>query len=364
MTLNERQQALTGFLTEHGVVPPDSASALQQQLTASDADEFGLPRIRALYQDASTRRYYRLEVEERSLILMDAPPASENPAAFIQTSGYLDALGARVPELIATDPDQGFLAIEDLGNQTFTRLLADGADEAQLYLAAVSELSTIQANFLAMSDHIDLPPYDFATTLREANLLVEWYLPARLGRVLGQSERDEFASIWRHLFDARAVISPVMVHRDYHVDNLLMVDDRCAMLDYQDALLGSPLYDLVSLLEDARRDVDPDLQLRLIRNWQEAHSSIAEDFNREYQFWGAQRHCKVAGIFTRLWLRDGKAQYLQHLPRVMRLLDRNLQADLLTPLREWLAQLLPAVTHADFTQDAASLRRMMSLDYP
>ena len=151
---------------------------------------------------------------------------------------------------------------------------------------------------------------------------------------------------------------PVLVHRDFHVDNLLLVGQRCAMIDYQDALLGSPVYDVVSLVEDARRDVDPAMRARLVERWRDCLDIPAEPYGRHAAFWAAQRHCKVAGIFVRLWLRDGKGIYLQHLGRVVALLGHLLATEeFLAPLRDWIAPRMTPVAHRDFAESAETLRR-------
>ena len=310
----------------------------------------------ALDPDASARRYFRLP--GRGLLLMDAPPPGERPAEFIAVTGHLERLGARVPRIHAADAKQGFVLMEDLGDDTFSRLLADGAREAALYDLAMDELIGLQTRCGAGMAGIDLPPYDESAALKEAALFTEWYLPARLGRALKTPEHDEYLEVWSGLFHALPPLAPVLVHRDFHVDNLLLVEQRCAMIDYQDALLGSPVYDVVSLVEDARRDINPAMRARLVERWRSRLGIAPETYSRHAAFWGAQRHCKVAGIFVRLWLRDGKAVYLQHLGRVMALLGRLLASeDYLGPLRDWIAPRLEPVVHRDFAESAEALRR-------
>lgn len=332
---NDRADAIEAFLESHQL-----------------ADAKRTP----LRQDASNRRYVRLNVGERNLILMDAPPQTEKPGAFVNTTRYLECLGARVPALIATDIGQGLLVIEDLGDQTFTRMLNEGADENNLYRDASAELVGIHRQYPVHARDIALAPYDFEATMTEASLFVDWYLPARLGAPLSRADHQEFRAIWQTLFAQRPATATVMVHRDYHVDNLLMVDGRCAMLDYQDALLGSPLYDLVSLLEDARRDVSQDLQDAILDQWRWDSPLNAQEFEREYRFWGAQRHCKVAGIFVRLWLRDGKDTYLHHLDRVMLLLARSLDAPSLEPLKRWISGKIGVIGHGKISKFQSASR--------
>ena len=304
--------------------------------------------ILPLVPDASTRRYFRIQQGSSSLMLMDAPPAVENPARFVQVTKYLQHLGARVPKIIASDTTGGWILLEDLGDQTLTHLLDKGISELSLYQSAVDSLLTVQRTFTARHTKIVLPPYDLTAMLGEAELFFDWYLPARLNHKLGPRECVEYRDIWADLYEGLPALNPVLVHRDFHVDNLLMVNDECAMLDYQDALLGSPAYDLMSLLEDARRDVDLSLQNQMMQYWIEQSGVDRDAFLGHYRFWAAQRHCKVAGIFVRLWLRDGKDVYLGHLPRVIRLLLKNLQSPALKPIKDWIVKILPELTHTDF----------------
>ena len=330
-----RERERNAFLTRHGL---ESA------------------HITPLVPDASARRYFRLDHAGVTSLLMDAPPPGEKPEAFVLVTGYLEKLGARVPRILASDVNLGFLLIEDLGDQTMTTLLQQGVDEARLYTQALDALIEMQMAFTRCATEIELPPYDLDAALEEAELLLRWYLPARLERPIEARELTEYRALWTALFESLPDLPDVLVHRDYHVDNLLIIKNNCAMLDYQDALLGSPVYDLVSLLEDARRDVNPALCERLTSRWQQRQQLDTTTFDRQYEFWGAQRHCKVAGIFVRLWLRDGKSAYLDHLPRVMWLLKRRLESPYMRPLKQWLLARMPELDHATLHDDPAMLR--------
>ncbi len=274
---------------------------------------------------------------------MDAQPPCERPAEFITVTEYLTQLGARVPQIHAADRNSGLVLIEDLGRDTFTQLLDHGHSAEALYTLAIRELVKLQTQCQASPVTLHLPSYNEAAALQEVSLFVEWYVPERLGHPLKPAYRDEFEDIFSRMYQKLPPLDPVLVHRDFHVDNLLLVNDRCAMIDYQDAVLGSPVYDLVSLVEDARRDVDSKIQSQIITYWQRHLKLPFDVFRQHYAFWGAQRHCKVAGIFIRLWHRDGKQGYLKHLQRVMRLLRGQLEADDgLLPLRNWMEHVLPS----------------------
>jgi N-acetylmuramate 1-kinase len=302
----------------------------------------GVPAV-PLAGDASFRRYYRLGRDGRSAVLMDAPPPQEDVGPFVAVAGLLRELGFSAPEVLAEDRGQGFLLLEDFGDDTYTRLLARGADEPALYRLAVDTLVALQQ---AVEQHgtPDLPPYDLERLLGEAALLVDWYRP------LTGALREEYLTLWRAVLPDGVVAPPTLVLRDYHVDNLMLLPGRqgirgCGLLDFQDAVTGQPSYDLVSLLEDARRDIPGPLREAMTERYLAAFPALDRvAFLRSAAILSAQRNCKILGIFTRLWKRDGKRQYLAHIPRVWRLLEADLGHPALAPLARWLDRHLPPET--------------------
>ena len=296
----------------------------------------------ALQQDASFRRYFRVTSDQGSALLMDAPPPMENVGAFLDITKRLQNTGVRVPRIYQSDEKSGFVLLEDLGDQTFTHLLDNGIEEEPLYRHAFNSLNMFQ-----QSEHMDisgLSPYGIQAILQEVSLFCDWYLPAVKGQQLKAKDKNEFERIWIALEQALPPVKPVLVHRDFHVDNLMMFEGECALIDYQDALSGSPVYDLVSLLEDARRDVSDPIQTQLKQEFLDKNLDLDRSlFESQYSFWAVQRHCKVAGIFVRLWLRDGKSNYLVHLPRVIGLLKKHLQHAQFGPLSNWIEQQMQGV---------------------
>jgi hypothetical protein len=296
--------------------------------------------------DASFRRYYRLGSDGRRAVLMDAPPPQEDVVPYIAVSQMLRRLGFSAPEVFAEDRAAGFLLIEDFGDDTYTRLLDRGADEPALYTLAVDTLVELQRAVEARGSP-DLPPYDTERLLAEAALLVDWYAPAALGEPLSAARRNEYLDLWRTLLPQAALPGETLVLRDYHVDNLMLLPDRsgvqgCGLLDFQDAVCGPPSYDFVSLLDDARRDVPADLRRRMTERYLAAFPALdPAAFLRSAAILAAQRNCKILGIFTRLWRRDGKPRYLVHLPRIWRLLERELAHPAVTPIARWLDRHLP-----------------------
>ncbi len=302
-------------------------------------------RMTALSGDASFRRYFRLAGGPSPALLMDAPPPREDVAPYVRVGRHLRALGFSAPEIHAEDPAQGFLVIEDFGDATFTRCLAEGADEAALYALATDTLIALHRHPDAAA--VDVPPYDAAALQREADLLIDWFLPAVTGAPTPPAVAADYREVWSSLYPLADAAAPTLVLRDYHVDNLMELSDRdgtaaCGLLDFQDALIGSPAYDLVSLVADARRDIRPALHEATVARYLAAFPALDRaDFLAAAAMLSAQRNCKIIGIFTRLMARDGKPAYLQHIPRVWRLLEADLAHPALAPARRWLDAAIP-----------------------
>jgi len=334
--------------------------------------------------DASTRRYVRLRMGDRSALLMDAPPKAESAScppeaddatrtalgynaiarlaggdsrrygAFAQT---LIARGLAAPDILAADYDQGLLVIEDLGDDLFARAIERGVRPQPLYEAAVDVLlalhevqapetlgvSTMRVPFLA---------YDRLAYKAEVDLLVEWLYPLVVGRKLSADLRAEWDELWDEALAGLHQTTPVIVLRDYHAENLFWLPSRSVLhrvglIDFQDGLKGSPAYDLVSLLEDARRDVEPDLAGAMIERYAvrgSARDRLFDEaaFRADYALLGAQRNAKILGIFARLWTRDRKPGYLRLLPRVWGYFERDLEAPDLAALKAWVDRHIPA----------------------
>ncbi len=278
---------------------------------------------------------------------MDAPPESEPVQPFLKVTFHLQKLGVRVPEIMFHDTGNGFILMEDLGTDTFTTLLYDGGDELTLYQSAIDVLTGLHSNSRATDIHTG--EYDFEQLIGEARLFTDWYLPAAQPQIMqaGHGQRHaSYVAAWQTIFNTLPQLDPTLVLRDYHVDNLIMVNNACAVIDYQDALIGSPAYDVVSLLEDARRNISDALSSKILARYFRHNPWTDRDtFMHHYAVWGAQRHCKVAGIFVRLWQRDHKPHYLNHLSRVMKRLENSLRHPALKPLANWCADHNICLTH-------------------
>ena len=290
--------------------------------------------------DASFRRYFRVVAGDRSAILMDAPPPHEDPRPFIAIAQWLCERGFAAPAIHGVDLDRGLVLLDDFGDVRM-RETVDAASEREigLYEAAIDILIRLHTHEAG-----PLAPYDRAVLHREANLLTEYYCPA-VGILPDQATYD---AAWDAVFEAALAGPRVTVLRDYHAENLMLIDggDGLGLLDFQDALAGHPAYDLVSLLQDARRDVDPALESVMLDRYKRL-TGAGEDFDVAYHVLGAQRNAKIVGIFTRLWKRDGKPRYATLCPRVWRYLERDLEHPALAPVKTWFDATIPPELRGD-----------------
>lgn len=303
-------------------------------------------KVEILAADASFRRYYRVGHGERRCVLMDAPPPQEDVRPFLTVARYLAQLGFSAPKILADDERRGFLLLEDLGDDTYTRVFDAGGDQDQLYDIAVDTLVHLHELSSAKTVPDEIPPYDMDRLVGEAMLFVDWYMPG-IGHPVSDNARRAYEDAWRNVFAAVADKRETLVLRDYHVDNMMWLPDRagtarCGLLDFQDALIGARAYDLMSLVEDARRDVSHERADRLIKRYVAGYGDVHETtLRRDIAVLGAGRHAKVIGIFTRLCNRDTKPQYLSHIPRVWRLLEHDLGHSALAPCAEWFRENVP-----------------------
>lgn len=295
--------------------------------------------ILPLAGDASFRRYFRVVDVERRAVLMDAPPPHEDPRPFVNIASYLSEHGFAAPAILASDLDQGLVLLEDFGDLRMREYVDASPDlEQDVYARAIDLLGELHAFPPA-----DIPPYDAAVYHREVDLLTEWFGPAA-GLELDQSS---YTAAWDAVLPLLNEGSPtVTVLRDYHAENIMLLPDLershgLGLLDFQDALAGHPAYDLVSLLQDARRDVSPAIERAMLARYRAA-TGVGEGFDAAYHVLGAQRNAKIIGIFTRLWKRDGKPRYLNYLPRMWDLLERDLAHPALVPVKSWFDANVPA----------------------
>ncbi len=283
-------------------------------------------QIKKIAGDASFRSYYRIFYQDKTFILMFAPPSQEDVAPFIKIDEILVNNGFHAPKILAKNIDLGFILLEDFGDETYSKALKKNiADEYFLYEKACDALIEIQKIPLK---NIDILHYNHATLFREVMLFIDWYLPWRNHKITLQQIQD-YKFHWIELFDKLSKKNQALVLRDYHADNLMVLNDKngfegVGLLDFQDALIGSYAYDLLSLLEDARRDVDEKNKQKLFDYFISKANYNREDFLIDYEIISLQRNIKILGIFARLHLRDGKNQYINFMPRVKDFVESRL----------------------------------------
>ncbi len=309
---------------------------------------WGGAEIRPLVGDASFRRYFRVHrADGDTAVLMDAPPKHEDIGPFLTVAGHLLDRGFHPPRPLAVDRGQGLLLLEDFGDDRVGPLLQrEPHREPAIYEAAVD----ILARLAGQPAPPDLAPYDDVAMSREVLLFPEWYVPALDLAVDDEGYLPAWRSVWSDVLRI-ADENPVMVLRDYHVDNLMVLPGGAdlGLLDFQDALAGHAAYDLVSLLQGSGRcDVAPELEEAMIERYCAA-ANVADRnlFRAHYEILGAQRNTKILGIFTRLWKRDGKPFYPSMHPRIWTYLERNLAHPALAPVRDWFDSNLPAEYRGD-----------------
>jgi aminoglycoside/choline kinase family phosphotransferase len=358
----ERREAMTTFLREAGW---------------SNAALSPLPG------DASTRRYIRLRRGDTGAMLMDQPQDAEVPQCppsatpderkslgynavarlagadcgrFVAVAEFLRNRELSAPTVYAADVKNGFVLIEDLGDDLYANVLANGhaSEEPKLYAAAIDALAQLHAEGAppALGNHKPFYAYDETALLAEIDLMTGWFIPLALGRAISEEEREEHRTLWHNALEPVLEGPAVFVHRDYHAQNLFWLPRRqgaarVGMIDFQDAVAGAPGYDLISLIEDARRDVSVELAEAMMQRYVAIRQSSDARFNAEaYRaqaaIVAAQRNAKIAGIFARLHTRDGKPRYLSYLPRVWGYLDRDLQHPALAHVKRWYDRKIPA----------------------
>lgn len=297
-------------------------------------------------EDCAFRRYLRLTRGGETAILMEAVPDGEGFATpghalrdYIRIGVYLRSLGLRAPEIYEADEKNGYLLLEDFGDTSFKAALAGGADRNELYGIAIDVLSHLRTH--AEPGAIDLPDYYQSHVHTGRRRIVDWYMPAVRGAKNPDGLAEEYLAVWDGIEKSLPPCPRGFLHIDYHVENLMWLPraekmNRCGILDFQGALTGPLPYDLANLLEDARTDVSPEIRAAMLdRYCTDMASDEKENFKNWYRVLATQFHCRVAGQFIRLAVKDGKARYLAHLPRVAGYLREGLDDPLLAPLKGW-----------------------------
>jgi hypothetical protein len=310
------------------MIPPASAPDFLAQHGWEGAE------IRPLAGDASFRRYFRVIAGDRRAVLMDAPPPHEDPRPFVAAAEWLVEAGLSAPRILARDLERGLLLIDDFGDVRLRETLDETPErETELYTLAVDLLVHLHSQ----PPMPGLRPHGLDQWLDELQLFPNWYCKA----LDIQVDAEAFNAAWRRVLApiAEDGLGPVTVLRDFHAENIMLVDGHSdvrhfGLLDFQDAVIGHPAYDLASVLEDARRDVTPAVERAMLDRYLSAIERRV-DFERAYWALAAQRNTRILGVFTRLWKRDNKPHYTSFQPRMWGLLERDLLHPTLEPVRAW-----------------------------
>ncbi len=331
--------------------------------------------------DASSRRYLRLmdgnrNSEGRRALVMDAPRMPDGPPIrdgkpysriahiaedvrpFVAIARHLRGLGLSAPTILAADLDGGLLLTEDLGHRVYGDELQRGASQLELWRAAVDALLTLHASPVSRTLPIGngethhVPDFDLTAMQIEIELLPDWYVPMLSGAALPLAERERFLVLWQPVLQRLCAEPPTLLLRDFHSPNLIWLPERTGVgnvgiIDFQDAMIGSAAYDLVSVLQDARLDVPEAVEAELLAHYCSCARTMLPQFDEgrfafAYRAFGAERNTKILGIFARLARRDGKPRYLQHIPRIWGYLERDLAHPELCALRSWYDLMFPA----------------------
>jgi N-acetylmuramate 1-kinase len=325
---------------------------------------WGAAQVSPLAGDASFRAYFRVQRHSETAVLMVAPPDKESVEPFVAIGRHLEKLGLAVPHIIGADPQAGLALLEDLGDALFPVALANGADEAVLYGHATDVLAHVHnqpcpSSLPGIADTHALPTFVARRLQDEVDRVLEWHWQEIHGEVAPDLVRDAYHAAWAPLWAQLSADPLVLTQFDYHSPNLMWLPERVGLqkigvLDFQDSLQGPAAYDVVSLLQDPRRDLLPGLEQEMIQRYKKARDTLDDaQFDTSYAILGAQRAARILGTFVRLWKRDGKPGYLQHQPRVWRYLDRNFAHPGMQAVKQWFDTYVPQDRRGDYWASVA-----------
>lgn len=301
--------------------------------------------IEPMRGDAGLRNYHRVKTDDgKSFVIMDCPPTYAKVSKFTQISDYLLKENFSAPMIFAQDVENGFLILEDFGSISLKDYLANNnqnVDQKNSTYHLIIDLLISLQNKVAPTF---LKDFDDEILCNELDLFVNWYIPYKYNRELKIHEFNEFIELWQKIFSQAVVMPSSIILRDFHLENMMYLEmresiNKIGLLDFQDALIGSPIYDLVSVLEDARFEVPRDMALQLIDYYAEKKALNKESVLINYHILGAQRNCRILGVFARKAVKENDDYYLQFMPRVEKYLEYDLSHPILNNIKEWLKNL-------------------------
>ena len=307
------------------------------------SNQIEIKNLIPIKNDASFRKYFRIDKK----ILMDADPTlGEDVSSFININNLLNEFQLNVPEIYSIDKENGFLLLEDLGEDIFSKIL-DNKNEEKLYKQAIEILAEIHKKDLNEFNYSILPKkYSIEKLLQESQLFIDWYLKKFLKLDISKTEIKDFSDIINKIFSSLEPKLEKLVLRDYHVDNLILQSSKVGLkqvgiLDFQDAVIGQSSYDLISIIEDVRRPITKDLKTRLIDYFVGLTGYDLNNLKNELAFYSVQRNLKILGIFCRLSIRDNKPNYMSYNNNAWIYIESNLNNPIMKDLQNWIKKILP-----------------------
>lgn len=307
------------------------------------SNQIEIKNLIPIKNDASFRKYFRIDKK----ILMDADPTlGEDVSSFININNLLNEFQLNVPEIYSIDKENGFLLLEDLGEDIFSKIL-DNKNEEKLYKQAIEILAEIHKKDLNEFNYSILPKkYSIEKLLQESQLFIDWYLKKFLKLDISKTEIKDFSDIISKIFSSLEPKLEKLVLRDYHVDNLILQSSKVGLkqvgiLDFQDAVIGQSSYDLISIIEDVRRPITKDLKTRLIDYFVGLTGYDLNNLKNELAFYSVQRNLKILGIFCRLSIRDNKPNYMSYNNNAWIYIESNLNNPIMKDLQNWIKKILP-----------------------
>lgn len=307
------------------------------------SNQIEIKNLIPIKNDASFRKYFRIDKK----ILMDADPTlGEDVSSFININNLLNEFQLNVPEIYSIDKENGFLLLEDLGEDIFSKIL-DNKNEEKLYKQAIEILAEIHKKDLNEFNYSILPKkYSIEKLLQESQLFIDWYLKKFLKLDISKTEIKDFSDIISKIFSSLEPKLEKLVLRDYHVDNLILQSSKVGLkqvgiLDFQDAVIGQSSYDLISIIEDVRRPITKDLKTRLIDYFVDLTGYDLNNLKNELAFYSVQRNLKILGIFCRLSIRDNKPNYMSYNNNAWIYIESNLNNPIMKDLQNWIKKILP-----------------------
>ena len=318
-------------------------SRLDQINVFLESNQIKQKKIEAITSDASFRRYFRVAGK----ILMDADPTLvDDLDAFINIDNLLINISLNAPKIYSIDKVNGFLLLEDLGDNLFSKVL-NANNEESLYKKAIDILIYLyDRNINQFSKNNLVENYSDEKLISESGLFIEWYIKSHLNIKINENQINEFKEIFSKIITSLKLKYDTLVLRDFHVDNLVLQHSKSGLqqvglLDFQDAVLGQSSYDLISLIEDVRRPISSELKTSLIKYFIDATGYDSMQLDNEMAFYSVQRNLKILGIFCRLNIRDQKSQYMKFNDNAWQFINNNLKNPIMIDIYKWLKLNLP-----------------------